>query len=122
MGRCLSIYNCGYLLNILQSNSLTQETIRFLQLSQCDAETDNKVPHVCCARNDDSLIFDFDMNATHLPALSAVFEDSKAIKKEKGDNLDDSIDSTKAWFNLLPSRSECGRETVENRIYSGQVS
>jgi hypothetical protein len=62
------------------------------------------------------------MNATHLPALSAVFEDSKAIKREKGDNLDDSIDSTKAWFNLLPSRSECGRETVENRIYSGQVS
>lgn len=123
MGRCLPIFNCGYLLNILQSNSLTQETIRFLQLSQCDAETaDKTVPHVCCARNDDSLILDSDMNTTHLPALSAVFEDSKAIKKEKGEHFDDSIDSRKGWFNILPSRSECGRETIENRIYSGQVS
>lgn len=121
MGRCISIYDCGYLLNILKSNSLTHETIRFLQLSQCAAETsDNKVPHVCCARNDDSLILDSDMNTTHLPALSAVFEDAKAIKK--GKDLDDSIDSTKGWFSLLPKRSECGLETVENRIYSGQVS
>lgn len=62
------------------------------------------------------------MNATHLPALSAVFENSKAIKNEERDNLDDSIDSTRGWLSLLPSRSECGRETVENRIYSGQVS
>lgn len=118
MGRCVSIYDCQYLFDILQSNTLTQQSIRFLQLSQCDAEVlDNNIPHVCCAKNDDNLTSQSDMNKAHLPALSALFTNSETIK-----DLDDFVVSeSKNSRKILVDRSICGRETIEHRIYSGQV-
>jgi hypothetical protein len=116
----LSIYDCEYLLDILKSNTLSQQAIKFLQLSQCNAETfDNGVPYVCCARNDDNLTLPSDTTTeAHSPALSA---NSAMIRKSNERELVDSIVSDKRLNELLPDRSECGVEVVENRIYLGQV-
>lgn len=112
MGRCVSIYDCDYLLDILKSNMLTQQSIRFLQLSQCDATEGiaNTTPHVCCARNDDNLTSQFNINSP--PASSALFTSAQTLREE-----DDSIVSSR----YTDDRMECGREMVEHRIYSGQV-
>jgi hypothetical protein len=122
MGRCVSIYECDYLLNILTSNSLTQQSITFLKLSQCDAGRITKnIPHVCCARNDDSLIL-ADISAgegIHDKSFDAPSAINRATLFEK--NKDDSI-IYKSSNSLLPKTNECGREKIENRIYSGQVS
>lgn len=118
MGRCVSIYECEYLFKILTSNSLSQQSITFLKMSQCDAGSITRTgPYVCCARNDDSLmlnpnagngIYDKSANAPSAPSLSI-------------ENSDDSI-IYKSSNSLLPKTNECGREKIENRIYSGQVS
>lgn len=93
---------------------LTQQSIRFLQLSQCDAgAVSNNVPHVCCARNDDSLILEPISSPQQLTT-----EAPSAFTALK--NVEISDDSIK-YNKLLPNRSECGREQIENRIYSGQV-
>lgn len=128
MGRCISIYNCNYLLDVLRTKPLTRQSITFLQLSQCDPgwPVFNNIPYVCCARNDDSLILE-----PIAPAVqpSAIPQQIKAREKsadfgnefDDDENLDDSIDSRNS-SGLLPNGSECGREYIENRIYSGQVS
>lgn len=120
MGRCVSIYECDYLLNILSSKSLSQQSITFLKLSQCDAGRINRdTPHVCCARNDDTLVSRPASNAgvgIHDKSLDA----PSAIDAWSA-NKDDSI-IYKSSNSLLPKTNECGREKIENRIYSGQVS
>lgn len=118
MGRCISIYECDYLLNILASNSLTQQSIAFLKLSQCDAGQDTtNNPHVCCARNDDSLMLG-PHDGLHDKSASAP---SALHTASSSENNDDSI-IYKSSNSLLPKTNECGREKIENRIYSGQVS
>lgn len=117
MGRCVSIYECDYLLGILTSNSLTQQSIAFLKLSQCDAgRITRNIPHVCCARNDDSLMLhpnaDNGIHDKSFDAPSAVVNTASS---------DDSI-IYKSANSLLPKTNECGRVKIENRIYSGQVS
>lgn len=116
MGRCVSIFECDYLYNILTSKSLTQESITFLKLSQCDGGHITKnIPHVCCARNDDSLMLGpYAGNGIHDKSLDAPSATSE-------ENTDDSI-IYKSSSSLLPKTNECGREKIENRIYSGQVS
>lgn len=116
MGRCVSIYECDYLLSILTSKSLTQQSIEFLKLSQCDAGRITKnIPHVCCARNDDSLMLRPNAgDGIHDKFFSAPSAVNSA-------SPDDSIIS-KSANSLLPKTNECGREKIENRIYSGQVS
>jgi hypothetical protein len=104
------------------SKPLTQQSIRFLQLSQCEAgAVEDSIPHVCCARNDDSLIL---QPATDGGTTSALSTTTAAYDSDTIDeNLDDSIVSQNTTGSgLLPDRSECGREFIENRIYSGQVS
>lgn len=120
MGRCISIYECDYLLNILSSNSLTQQSITFLKLSQCDSGqlTTKTTPHVCCARNDDSLIFE---TGGDDGIQEKSFVAQSAVNTEVLDEKDDSI-IYKSSSTLLPKTNECGREKIENRIYSGQVS
>ncbi|CRK94579.1 CLUMA_CG008079, isoform A [Clunio marinus] len=117
MGRCVSIYNCDYLLKILASKSLTQQSISFLKMSQCDGGSSQSVPHVCCARNDDSLIFG------HQPdeGIQEKFFKAPSASNNRAsvDNEDDSI-IYKSSNSLLPKTNECGREKIENRIYSGQ--
>jgi hypothetical protein len=44
-----------------------------------------------------------------------------AVNTEASDEKDDSI-IYKSSNTLLPKTNECGREKIENRIYSGQVS
>ena len=116
MGRCVSIFECNYLFNILTSKSLSQESITFLKLSQCEAgPTTGNIPHVCCARNDDSLMFNPHAgDGIHDKSLDAPSASSE-------ENQDDSI-IYKSSSSLLPKTNECGREKIENRIYSGQVS
>lgn len=117
MGRCVSIYECDYLLDILSSKTLTRQMVMFLKLSQCDAGPAN-TPFVCCARNNDSLILrpytgeDDGIHDKFFPAPSAV---SPAASVD-GSIIYESANS------LLPKTNECGREKIENRIYSGQVS
>lgn len=122
MGRCVSIYECDYLLDILTSNSLTQQSITFLKLSQCDAGRNTQnIPHVCCARNDDSLMLSpnaGDDDGIHDKSLDAPSAVNTAASDE---NRDDSI-IYKSSNGLLPKKNECGREKIENRIYNGQVS
>lgn len=120
MGRCISIYECDYLLNILSSNSLTQQSITFLKQSQCDSGqlTTKTTPHVCCARNDDSLIFGTGGNDG---IQEKSFVAQSAVNTEVSNEKDDSI-IYKSSNTLLPKTNECGREKIENRIYSGQVS
>lgn len=120
MGRCLSIYECDYLLAILMSNTLSQQSIKFLQLSQCNfGAFDNGVPYVCCARNDDNLTLLSDTTTvTQVPALSA---NSAMIRKSNERKFDDDSIVMRRLNGLLPDRSVCGQEIVENRIYSGQV-
>lgn len=125
MGICLAIYDCGYLLDILQSNTLTHQSIQFLRQSQCTAEmVGDPTPHVCCSRNDDNLTLQSNMNKIHLPALSAVFKNNVTISKEneEGENVDASTASKKLISKMFPNHTVCGKETVENRIYSGQVN
>lgn len=116
MGRCVSIYECDYLLSILTSKSLTQQSVAFLKLSQCDAgQITRNIPHVCCARNDDSLMLHPNAgDGIHDKFFSAPSAASSA-------SPDDSIIYRSA-NSLLPKTNECGREKIENRIYSGQVS
>lgn len=124
MGRCVPIYECEYLFDILKSNTLTQQSISFLRLSQCDAEmAENTTPHVCCARNDDNLTSQsHNVNKTQLTALSAIFMDTKTMNEQREERqFDDSIFSRKIFMKILPDRSVCGKETIVNRIYSGQV-
>ena len=105
MGICLAIYDCGYLLDILQSNTLIQQSIQFLRQSQCAPEmVGDPTPHVCCSRNDDNLTLQSNMNETHLPALSAVFINSVPISKEneEGENVDVSTASKKLFSKMLP--------------------
>lgn len=121
MGRCVSIFECDYLYKILISKSLTQQSITFLKMSQCDAGAiTGRVPHVCCARNDDSLMMgQEDAGAgIHDKSLDAKSAINSASSYE---NTDDSI-VYKSSNSLLPKTNECGREKIENRIYSGQVS
>lgn len=121
MGRCVSIFECDYLYKILTSKSLTQQSITFLKMSQCDAGAiTGRVPHVCCARNDDSLMMgQKDAGAgIHDKSLYAPSAISSASSKE---NKDGSI-VYRSSNSLLPKTNECGREKIENRIYSGQVS
>jgi hypothetical protein len=127
MGRCLPIYNCEYLLNILRAKPLTQHAIRFLQMSQCDAgwSVQENIPYVCCARNDDSLILQpITADVTKPPQPSAILPkiSTQAVNFDDYDdeNSDDSI-SFRNSTDLLPNDGDCGREYIENRIYSGQV-
>lgn len=125
MGICLPIYDCGYLFDILKSNTLTQQSIQFLRQSQCVAEmAGNTTPHVCCSRNDDNLTLQSNMKKTHLPALSAVFIKTETISKEieERESDDASTASKKLFLKMFPNRTVCGKEAVENRIYSGQVN
>ena len=125
MGRCLPIYNCEYLLNILRSKPLTQQSIRFLQLSQCDAgwPVQENIPYVCCARNDDSLILHpttADAPPQHSAFLPKISTQTNSFDDYDDENSDDSI-SFRNLTDLLPNEIDCGREYIENRIYSGQV-
>lgn len=124
-GRCISIFDCSYLLDILKQKPLTQQSIRFLQQSQCDAgfPISNNIPYVCCARNDDSLILQ-PTAATAVQPQSDIKDKATHddIFSSENENFDDSIDSASNSSGLLPSRSECGQEFIVNRIYSGQVS
>ena len=120
MGRCISIYECDYLLKILSSNTLTQQSITFLKLSQCDSGHITKsIPHVCCARNDDSLMFG--QHAGHGISDKSFRPPPISNSASSEENKDDSI-IYKSSNSLLPMTNECGREKIENRIYSGQVS
>ncbi|CAG9806541.1 unnamed protein product [Chironomus riparius] len=124
MGRCLPIYNCDYLLNILRAKPLTQQTIRFLQMSQCDAgwPVEENIPYVCCARNDDSLILQpTTADAPPQPSalLPKISTQTANFDDYEDENTDDSI-SFQNSTDLLPNESDCGREYIENRIYSGQ--
>lgn len=134
-GRCISIYECDYLLNILSSKMLSQQSIRFLQLSQCEpvanesGKNNNKnVPHVCCARNDDSLILQLSTGGaiqtqTQAPPSSSAIFITTYDSATDDENSDDSIVLPNANdTGLLPGKNECGVELIENRIYSGQVS
>lgn len=116
MGRCVSIFECDYLYNILTSKSLSQESITFLKMSQCDfGRTTRNIPHVCCARNDDSLMLPpYAGDGIHDKSLDAPSASSR-------ENKDDS-DVYRTSNSLLPRTDKCGREKIENRIYSGQVS
>ena len=120
MGRCIPIYNCEYLLNILRSKPLSQQSIRFLQLSQCDAgwPVQNNIPYVCCARNDDSLILQPTGAVVSQPPQTSAVENN--FDDYDNDDSDDSI-SFRNSTDLLPNEGDCGREYIENRIYSGQV-
>lgn len=121
MGRCISIYECDYLFKILTSNSLSQHSIMFLKRSQCDGGPNGQgnIPHVCCARNDDSLIFG---SSAGDGIYDKSFDAPSAVNTEPpSENRDDSI-IYKSSNSLLPKTNECGREKIENRIYSGQVS
>lgn len=121
IGRCVSIHECDYLLNILVSKTLTQQSITFLKLSQCEnsRQESSETPSVCCARNDDSLVLRPDAGeGIHEKSLDA---ESAVNIAAPGANKDDSI-IYKSSNSLLPRKNECGREKIENRIYSGQVS
>ena len=112
----MSIFECDYLLNILKVKPLTQASIKFLKMSQCDngLEHDPTTPYVCCARNDNSLGFQTKERQS-IPAISSdniSYRESSNYPITKMDNSNE----------LLPKQSECGREFIENRIYSGQVS
>lgn len=119
----MSIYDCEYLLNILTSKSLTQQSVTFLKLSQCDAGLlPRNVPHVCCARNDDSLMLG------HSPGhrvddgiRDKFFNAPSATNSASSEHKDDAI-IYKSSNSLLPKKNVCGREKIENRIYAGQVS
>lgn len=77
------------------------------------------VPHVCCARNDDSLMLSPNAgDGLHDKSSAAPSAVNTASSSE---NKDDSI-IYKSSNSLLPKTNECGREKIENRIYSGQVS
>lgn len=121
MGRCVSIFECDYLYKILTSKSLTQQSITFLKMSQCDStKITGRVPHVCCARNDDSLMLG--QNDAGAGILDKSLHAPSAISSASSyENTDDSI-VYKSSNSLLPKTNECGREKIENRIYSGQVS
>lgn len=122
MGRCVSIYECDYLLDILSSKSLTRQSITFLKMSQCDpGRFTRNIPHVCCARNDDSLIlrpYTGDDEGLHDKSFSA----PSAVSTDAFRENDDGSIIYKSANSLLPKTNECGREKIENRIYSGQVS
>jgi len=115
MGSCVSIYECDYLFNILRSSSLSPQSVSFLKMSQCNGGN-QYIPHVCCARNDDALLLSPNAAtaAADLAPETIAFETSN-------ENFDDTI-IYKSSTGLLPQQSECGRESIENRIYSGVVS
>jgi Regulatory CLIP domain of proteinases len=120
IGRCISIYECDYLLNILKSKSLTQQSIKFLQLSQCSNhhhEQNKSVVFVCCSENNHvESVGNLNKNEN-----SAAFNDElqqQEIRVRTPNSNDSIIDDRNQPFDQT---IHCGREKIENRIYSGQV-
>ena len=113
----MSIFECDYLLNILKIKPLTQASIKFLKMSQCDSglEHDPSTPYVCCARNDNSLGF----QTKERQSIPLTPSDSISYRESSNYPITKITDIKNE---LLPKQSECGREFIENRIYSGQVS
>lgn len=96
-------------------------------MSQCDAgwPVEENIPYVCCARNDDSLILQpTTADAPQPPQPSAILP-KKSTQVDNFDDYDDENSDDSISFrnstDLLPNERECGREYIENRIYSGQV-
>lgn len=91
-------------------------------MSQCDGDSSSNAPHVCCARNDESLNWrpaPTKTSSSHERSFSAQSSQNFAVSNE---HQDGSIAyKTVGTNNLLPKGGECGREFIENRIYNGQV-
>lgn len=123
IGHCISIFECDYLLNILKSNSLTQHSIKFLQLSQCinvhERQRSSSVAFVCCADNNNNHVESIDnLNKNENSAFSNIFlqEQQDIRARNSNDSIIDDINKPSDHTIV-----HCGREKIENRIYSGQV-
>ncbi|XP_033226882.1 CLIP domain-containing serine protease 2-like [Belonocnema kinseyi] len=95
-GDCIPIQRCPPLLNILKSNNLRPEQIKFLQDSQCGFVGRN--PNVCCPKNSGP-------ENTPRPPIN------------QGENPDPSPNLNVRNHPLLPS--DCGQD-VDERIVGGE--
>lgn len=95
-GDCVPIQSCAPLLNILKSNNLRPEQIKFLQDSQCGFVGRN--PNVCCPKNSGP-------DTTSRPPI------------DQGGNPNSSPNLNVRNHPLLPSN--CG-EDVDERIVGGE--
>lgn len=127
IGHCVSIYECDYLLNILKSKSLSQQSIKFLQMSQCNNYDRRKfAAFVCCSQDSSS-----SRNQRVTGDIDSIDSAENVSLRQRISSSDDKTtvnvrlnDSIINYRNQPDDNisMECGKEKIENRIYSGQVS
>lgn len=128
-GRCISVYSCQTLLNVVRSRD--PEQIRFLRESQCGY---NSNPLVCCGRYDH-----FQRETSSWGNNRGSDEDEDKIEYGNGDDDDDRRtnnnnrdriqtngnnnrnDNNRRGGNDLPNKTVCGRQTAD-KIIGGQAT
>lgn len=120
IGQCVSIHECDYLLNILKSKSLSQQSIKFLQMSQCNIYDRSRfAAFVCCSQDSQNQRVTGDDGFASAENVSPWQRISSSTTENV--RFNDSIIN----YRNQPDDNislECGKEKIENRIYSGQVS
>ena len=117
----MPIYECDYLYDIIQSRPLTSASLRFIKASQCSNRVaPDNTPIVCCYKSisnypkPNSAEKKQDFN--YYGGSFRQFDYSPNLSRRKFEIQNDSP-STKSISNLL--NDECGKESIGNRIYSG---
>ncbi|ALC47976.1 CG11313 [Drosophila busckii] len=113
-GRCISIYECASLLEILQkpTGQISSEDRQFLQKSQCQNGQGGRPPFVCC--NEDkgfiTTVRPAAMSSVELPKPPACGANSLADKIYNGNDtaLDEFV-----WMVLLEYETKNGQRALE---------
>ncbi|KAK9881048.1 hypothetical protein WA026_014392 [Henosepilachna vigintioctopunctata] len=103
-GRCISIYSCQILLNVVRSKDPTQ--VQFLRESQCGFQSN---PLVCCGRYSN-----YRRELTSRPT-----EDNNFQNEDQNRNRDRTENRNRNG--VLPDRTSCGRQTPD-KILGGQAT
>lgn len=97
-GNCISVYDCKYLLKLVQNKSRTPAELKFLQDSQCGFSS---VPLVCCGAKPSP--------GTPVTTSTTTTSSSLDSESEESEESNESGDFTPGWENtLIPGRSGCG--------------
>lgn len=114
----MPIYECDYLFDIIQSRPLTSASLRFIKASQCNNKvTSDNTPIVCCSQANDEN--DSDERKPEQNYYGGGFRQFNYAQSFNRRRLGPphTAPLVKTRSNLL--NEECGRESIGNRIYSG---
>lgn len=114
----MPIYECDYLFDIIQARPLTSASLRFIKASQCNNKvTSDNTPIVCCSQAIDDNNESSERNPDHNYFGGGTKQFNYPNFSRRKLLVPYTAPIIKTRSNLL--NEECGRETIGNRIYSG---